>query len=195
MRGRGRRLTAALVPVILAILVLLPTASIWATIVKRDADFPCLVCPANRLDLWMLEISGATARIAREAGGAAPFFEVHLDQGTFPGVAWERPAPDWRGFDSLVLDLANPGTEVLVLSLRIEDMHHDLGFADRFNRRITLEPGIRHQACIPLPAIENAPRNREMDLSAIARVMLFAGAEAHGQRFRLHRVWLSNEAC
>ena len=190
MRGRGLRLAAALTPVFLAILVLIPPAAVWATLIKRDADFPCLVCPENRLDLWMLEVSGASARLAREGESAAPFIEVHLDRGAFPGVAWERPARDWSGFDTLVLDLTNPGPEELMLTLRIDDAQHDSRFTDRFNHRIRLEPEARHRECIPLSAIEEAPREREMDLAQIARVMLFGGGRAQGQGFWVHHIGL-----
>jgi hypothetical protein len=192
-QGRTRRLTLMLVPVVLAMLALLPVAATWATIIKRDADFPCLVCPESRLDVWRLEANGASAQLVRAEGGRGTSLEIRLERGAFPGVSWEWPAPDWRGFDALVLELGNPGPEALALTLRIDDAQHDFRFTDRFNRPITLASGARHRECIPLSDIASAPEDREMDLSAVARLMLFAGAESQGQRFQIHRIRLISE--
>lgn len=201
IRGLARRLALRVmllsIPVVLAGLVLLPVAATWAMILKRDADFPCLVCPQNRLDLRMIDANGASAELVRADGARPDFIEIRLDRGPFPGVSWEWPVPDWRGFDALVLDLGNPGPEATALTLRIDDAVHDSRFADRFNRGIPLASESRQHACIALADIEGAPRGRPLDLSRIARMMLFGGAESHGKRFRVYGIWLSHrsEAC
>lgn len=189
-KTRLRKLSLALLPVILAAMVLLPVAGIAAALMKRDADFPCLVCPMNRVDLWMIDRNGASVRLA-----AGPERQTHLEilmkTGAFPGVSWEWPVKDWRGFDTLVLELGNPGPLPLDLTLRIDDLHHDFRFADRFNYRITLDAETRTRQCIPLKLLENAPEGRQMDLSGIARLMLFGSEASHGSRFRIHGIRLT----
>ena len=186
---RLRKLSLALLPVILAALVLLPVAGISAALMKRDADFPCLVCPKNRVDLWMIDRNGASVRLA-----AGPDRETHLEilmkTSAFPGVSWEWPVKDWRGFDALVLELGNPGPLPLDLTLRIDDLHHNFRFTDRFNQRVTLQASSRSRACILLTDVENAPEARQMDLSGIARLMLFSSEASHGSRFRIYGIRL-----
>jgi VanZ family protein len=190
VRGRLRRLSLALVPVVLSVLVLLPVAVISAALMKRDADFPCIVCPKNRLDLRLMDVNGATARLEEQRNGDGKALHIRLLSGTFPGVAWETPVPDWSGYDALVLEMTNPDTSPLQLTLRIDDAKHNFRFADRFNHRITLEPAGHHLECIPLAALENAPRDRKMDLGEIARVLLFGTAVSHGRSFYLHNIRL-----
>lgn len=185
-----RRMLLLLAPLVLAVLVLVPLGTDWAAVVKRNADFPCIVCPANWLDLRMLTASGASVDLVRADGLDAAFLEVRLDRETFPGLAWEWPVADWRGFDTLIVELTNPGSEPLALTLRIDDALHDSRYADRFNHRIRLGPEARHRECIPLSGIQAAPQEREMDLSQVARVMLFGGGRAQGQEFWVHRIGL-----
>ncbi|WP_018952651.1 VanZ family protein [Thioalkalivibrio sulfidiphilus] len=186
---RLRTLSLALLPVILAALVLLPVAGISAALMKRDADFPCLVCPKNRVDLWMIDRNGASVRLA--AGpDRETYLEILMETSAFPGVSWEWPVKDWRGFDALELELGNPGPLPLDLTLRIDDLHHNFRFTDRFNQRITLEAGSRSRECIPLTDLENAPEGRQMDLSGIARLMLFGSEASHGSRFRIYGIRL-----
>lgn len=188
-RTRLHKLSLTLLPVVLAALVLVPVVEILATLAKRDADFPCLVCPANRIDMWMIDCNGASVRLAAGSDGAR-HLEVLMETGAFPGVSWEWPARDWRGFDALVLELGNPGPLPLDITLRIDDLHHDSRFADRLNQRITLEAGYHSRACIPLTEIENAPESRQMDLSGIARLLLFGQEASQGSRFLIHGIRL-----
>jgi len=61
------------------------------------------------------------------------------------------------------------------LVLRIHDRRHNEDYADRFNRSLTFQPGI-NAFRIPLDEIRAAPAGREMDLSAIERLSVFAVA-------------------
>ena len=73
----------------------------------------------------------------------------------------------------MLLDLTNPGDRPLELSLRIHDVRHDQEYSDRFNWRITLPAQSRETIRVPLAAVRNAPRGRQMDLEHIAGLLLF----------------------
>jgi hypothetical protein len=59
------------------------------------------------------------------------------------------------------------------LVIRIDDAHHNNEYADRFNQVVTISPGL-NQIHISLDDIRRAPVGRELDLSAIKYVRLFA---------------------
>lgn len=82
---------------------------------------------------------------------------------------------DWRGYRALAFTIWNPGPRPVMLEIRINDVHHDETYADRFNARLALRPG-RNDLEIPLARVRAAPRSREMDLSAVRTMTIFASA-------------------
>ena len=92
---------------------------------------------------------------------------------SFPGVTLEEPWPDWSRYRALVIDIVNPNDVEVLMTLRINDRQHNNRFADRFNRRLQLAPHQRSEIVIPLEEIARGPEQRAMDLSAIAKLMLF----------------------
>jgi hypothetical protein len=99
--------------------------------------------------------------------------KVPLPPILWPGLSLDEPYPDWRAYSSLLLDLTNPGDRPLELSLRIHDVRHDHEYSDRFNWRITLPAQSRETIRVPLAAVRDAPRGRQMDLEHIAGLLLF----------------------
>ena len=84
-----------------------------------------------------------------------------------------EPPPDWSKSEYFVFEIYSELYTDVFLGLRIEDSQHNNQYDDRFNHRITISPGI-NQIIIPLEIVEQAPRLRLMDMSAIRRVSLFA---------------------
>jgi hypothetical protein len=91
----------------------------------------------------------------------------------YPGIRVEEPYPDWRGYTTLQLDIFSERPMTQSLAIRIDDAHHNNEHSDRFSKRLTISPGLNHIQ-IPLDDIRTAPVGREMDLSSIRRVLLFA---------------------
>ena len=91
----------------------------------------------------------------------------------YPGIRLEEPYPDWRGYSSFQLDIFSELSNPQKIGIRIDDAQHNGKYADRFNRPIVVLPGLNHIQ-IPLDDIRVAPVGREMNLSAIRRVLLFA---------------------
>ena len=91
----------------------------------------------------------------------------------YPGIRLEEPYPDWQGYTTFQLDIFSNLQMPQSLAIRIDDVHHNNEYSDRFNRRLAISPGLNHIQ-IPLDDIRVAPDGREMDLSSIRRVLLFA---------------------
>lgn len=92
---------------------------------------------------------------------------------TYPGIRISEPYPDWRGYTSFQLDIFSELSNPQSIAIRIDDLHHNNEHADRFNKALTIMPGLNHIQ-IPLDAIRQSPVGRELDLSAIKMVLLFA---------------------
>ena len=91
----------------------------------------------------------------------------------YPGLRLEEPYPDWRGYSHFRVEVYSELPVAQSLTIRIDDAHHHHEYADRFNRAITITPGLNH-IHILLDDIRHAPLGRELDLGAIRNVMLFA---------------------
>lgn len=105
-------------------------------------------------------------------------FSLQLDLGTelYAGVTLHNLPSDWRSYDQLAITLFNPDPEPLTVTLRINDVAHDRGdnaYADRFNTRLTLAPGL-NIFNLSLEQVASAPRQRRMDMDQIRRLGLFA---------------------
>jgi hypothetical protein len=117
-----------------------------------DIDFP----PGN----WYSNTSGNAARV------------TFLTEATYPGFVLSDPFPDWSGFDLLAFEVYSEIDTAIHIYMTIEDDHHNRQYEDRFNRSLTIRPGI-NQIEIPLREVRAAPKSRPMDMKAIASVNIF----------------------
>jgi hypothetical protein len=92
---------------------------------------------------------------------------------TYPGIRIDEPYPDWSRFSHFQLDIFSELTSLQSLVIRIDDLHHNNEHSDRFNKAVTISPGLNHIQ-IPIDDIRLAPVGREMDLRAMKSVLLFA---------------------
>jgi hypothetical protein len=91
----------------------------------------------------------------------------------WPGLTLDEPYPDWRGYQTLLVDLTNPQGHPLEFTLRIHDRRHNKQLNDRFNGVLTLAPNSRQVVRIPLSDVQRAPAGRSMDMGHIAGLILF----------------------
>lgn len=124
--------------------------------------------------------------------GDALSLRIRMTGSDWPGIAHVEPAPDWRGYSRLVLDMTNPEPYPISLTLRVHDRQHDNRADDRFNRSFELSPLRRSMLTIPLQDIELGPRGRELNLAQIAGLILFAGGGAGdlGREYFVTSIWL-----
>ncbi len=99
--------------------------------------------------------------------------------GVVPSIQFIELYPDWSGFDSLVLYVEVETAFPVTVTVRVHDEAHRRGrqsHNDRYNRRITLDPGF-NAVRIPVGEIEDAPRGRRMNMRQIEALVVFSVAD------------------
>ncbi len=88
-------------------------------------------------------------------------------------LVFNEPYPDWTGHTALVLELFHPGERPIEFGVRIDDRKRAVRHIDRFNRLVVLKPGL-NRLRIPMEEIVAGPAERELDISSIDRIVVFA---------------------
>jgi VanZ family protein len=157
----------------LVVLAAAPLAWNLAAYAQRNARFPTLFRYDSLLDLHFLERSGSSRRLVVPARCADGSLRVPLGPRRFAGILLHEPLPDWRGRDSLEIQLGAGDDEALLLTIRVHDEHHDWRYGDRFNEQVAVRPGRIETIRIPMERIRRAPTGRQMDIARIAGVAIF----------------------
>ncbi len=97
---------------------------------------------------------------------------MDLYPSTYPGLSPRLMLHDWRGFESLRFEIFNPGAETLHITVRIDDREDTPPYADRYNRRFTLRPGMNAMR-IPIAGLTTSGTGRLLNPAAISRFMFF----------------------
>jgi VanZ family protein len=166
----------------------------WLTVYQvRAAQFPRLIDLDNSFSRELIEgsLGGVVQHIEVPEDWLMPpdvdvasCAYVSLLEGRWPGLLMREPEADWHGYEKLELGIYSDQPIALPLRLRVHDQSHNNQYHDRYNRRLTLQPGYNHFS-LPLSEIVNAPKGRTMDLSEISSVVIFASHEHVGKGFCL----------
>jgi hypothetical protein len=183
-RGLGRATTRAPRAILLlgAALVMapafLPPAATAITLMQRDAAFPRICDFQSAWERKFVEANGAELRCepppaawGRPSSDLAGHITFHA--GVYPGLSIRALHPDWTGYEALVFEAYSELPEPATLVLSIHDIGHHTEYSDRFNREITIEPGA-NRISSPLADVRTAVRDREIDLSRMCSLVLFA---------------------
>jgi VanZ family protein len=179
-RGPSARINMArrLTVVLIAVAVLGPFFAVVGMYGQRNRAFP-IVMPLNGsswerrlLTFHGSELVPGKCEVPGSPAGDA-LARLSLRPGRYPGLFFDEPYPDWRGFDRLVFRAAMDSDQPIPLTLRINDAQHNGRYADRFNIRLDITPG-DHRIEIPLETIRSAPEGRKMDLGHIRGIGVFA---------------------
>lgn len=119
--------------------------------------------------IWKAQ-ENSRAQIERNPSGGY-WLRVEMQRGAYPGVSFPEIHHDWQGYHSLALRVFSPQAQTL--TLRIHDKNHNNDYDDRYNQRLSIQPGI-NDLVISLDDVASAPKNRRMDLSQVQNLMLFA---------------------
>ncbi len=191
-RKRARAICRALA-LLLLLLAFAPAVRVADSYAARAAAFPALCDFAGtwEADFIATHRAGfAYTSSTRQDGAEVPALRLDFEPALYSAFKLIEPYPDWTGYQRLRLVLRSELDHPVDLVLRIHDRAHDDRYADRFNRRLTILPG-QNAFAIPLDEIRRAPDAREMDLSAIARLSVFALAPA--ERFSIELLALGLE--
>ena len=100
---------------------------------------------------------------------------VQLSTAKYSGTSLFYFPGNWQGYNWLHCSIYNTQTNILPLTLRINDVEHKQhgsGYADRYNKRFLLKPGWNDLA-VDLNKVRKAPKNRAMDMAHIEGFGLF----------------------
>ncbi len=178
----GMRVVAA----ILLLANLTPVAIRAESYRRRAARMPALYRFDSRWELMFTKPNGAKIEIVPSPAGWAGKENRQVGRMTFgpyrfPGVIFVEPYSDWSPYRYLDLELYSENDQTIDLVLRIDDVHCNDFVEDRFNKRMKLSPGA-HSLHIPLDEVREAPEKRELDLTAIKAMILFAVRPEKGTR-------------
>jgi hypothetical protein len=154
----------------------LPFVVVLDIYLQRDLSFPVLL----RFDgsLWEARLTSRGRAILEPQqttvnSGDDRFTLMSMRPGRYSGLVFEEPYPDWRGFDALVWTVISDAEAPLEITIRVHDRRHNQRFEDRFNRRFVINRGT-NVISIPLDDIRKAPSGRELDISRIRGVGVYA---------------------
>jgi hypothetical protein len=164
---------------------------------ERYRQAPALLELTGRSDMYFLSFGGvrhSTSRLPTTWERAGDPTSLRLTLGAAPRryISHIEPLADWRAYRRLMVDITNPGSASLDLTLRVHDSRHNKQASDRFNLKFRVSPASRSVLDIPLTDVIRAPQGRRLDIGEIAGWMIFADGDAGlaGQEFYLTRVWL-----
>jgi hypothetical protein len=150
-----------------------------AAYVARDRAMPSLAAfDGAWWERWFVETHDSSLTAQASPAGldgsfAEPLARLDLRSGTYPGIGIVEPHPDWSGYRRLIITIVSDLDAPLPIAIRVHDAAHDQRYEDRFNRALTVVPGV-NRFPIALDDIRRAPDRREMDMRRIRGVLLFA---------------------
>lgn len=135
---------------------LLTFDSVWETkfLTTRNAEIDRVAPPAD--------FTQAVGKVGR----------LSMFPGDYCGFRIAEPYPDWTGYDRLSFDVYSHLDTTVTLGVRIDDIHHNQKYEDRYNGAFTVSPGT-NRLSIDLRDVRHAPSSREMDMTAILYVLFF----------------------
>lgn len=166
---------------------LVPVARTWLDIRRQQAAMPLL---ASFEDAWELSRwRDAGARMVRHQGHATHGAwslqaTARLSKAPILGLVW--PPQDWRGYDTLAMDIEVAGPKGVTIEVQLDDLEHEHVVGARSLTRWRLEPG-PNRLRLPLRDLAAAPESGPLDLGRIARF----GIMPIG-RDELRTFWLDN---
>ena len=186
-----RRIGQAVV-LLLVLVAVAPVARAALVDARAWSDFPVLTdfSAPFALDRW--EGSAQRSLVAETAGVPSPSMDVRFGCERYSGIFLARMPRDWSDYKVLSLEFFLPDGTGLDLTCRINDAEHlDRGqeYADRFNLSLHLQPGWNY-IDIPLEEVRQAPRGRDLDLSAIAGFGFFTVNLQEPRRLFVHAIRL-----
>jgi hypothetical protein len=177
---RSRRLVAAVVVLVCATIYLAPIVNMARAYAHRNGEFPVLADFHSPVELFWTVSFG----VRREIVDGNLAMDFVADE--FPGLSFHEPVPDWRAFQTLVIDVENPAAEPFALGVRVHEIGHGREFTDRFNRHFEIAPRERRQLRIAIADIRAAPRERPMDMRRVSDITLFRTGNTGSRQITLH---------
>lgn len=177
---RGTRWRSLLLMLAATSIACAPLVHCWIDYLRRNAAYPMLIefqaswtqrfCKVDE----SVQLVSTTPPPAWPAEAGDNVAQLRIGTGRrFPGWSLKEPYPRWPAEADLVFEVLVSSPEQLQLILRVHDAQHNEDYYDRFNGTLQLVPGFQ-QVRIPVQQIRDGPRSRQLDLSKIRGLKLFA---------------------
>jgi len=180
----------------LAAALLFPVGLEWREIEWRRGNFPVLADFEDEIELrlWQALPDGTDAptlleRSREHAVAGEHSLEVRTNENGNPALMYVLGGQDWRRFRTLTWSVYNAG-EPFHMTIRIDDAAEPADFGSRFYRGMTVQRGANRFE-LTIDEIRRGPRDRELDLARIERLMLFV-RQGPLRRFYLDDVRLTS---
>ena len=155
---------------------LYPLASLAFAFRERQMAFPVIIDLQSNWSGSFLQFNHAILSEqpnSCQSGSGEPLASLTYKPAPYPGISIMDPYPDWRGYGYLVFTIYTASPGPFILHLRIHDQWHIQDYSDSYTRKLEISNGV-NQVRIPLDEIRQGPPKRELDMSGIRKVMLFA---------------------
>jgi hypothetical protein len=194
IRRAGSRAVFRSVSVLILLFSLAPLVGVMNAYRERADRFPMLYSfdTSSQTRFVKTRLSWYEFVPAPDAwNNESPQRVAHVSFSPLKGGAliFNEPYPDWTGHTALVFELFNPAPRTIEVGLRVDDGVRSLLHGDRFNRHLFLEPGFNRQR-IAMEEIVAGPTERELDISLIARIIVYAVDPVGGYEIYLGAVLL-----
>ena len=171
--------------VVLILIAALTPTGIWAyAFICRANSLPVICDFESKWENKFLSSDFANLEIVKFPMGVGGDTANHAGKIRFnakPGVGSafyiEEPYPDWTPYKYFLFDIYSEYVDSFNLMIRINDRIHNQDSSDRFNRKLTIKPGLNNIS-IPLDAVQNAPKTRQMDMRNMDLIIIFPKSPA-----------------
>jgi hypothetical protein len=194
---RPTRLIGSLVGVASTLILVAPLSITGAAYLQRHRSFPTLVDFSSPLSAYFLGVYSAVT-VEREAlpdalsGGREGSIGLHARLAGNKGwsIALWEPYPDWRGYQRLAFDLANPTEFPLLLQVRVRDRSQGNDRQMGYLGRIEIAPRSRATHVIALRDFTAAEGRAYVDPAVVRSIVLARNPSNRAREFYLIRIWL-----
>ena len=160
---------------VLGIIVITPFSTILYDEMIAKNQFPLISGFENKTELSRWAGSSELNRSTLKSTEGLYSLGFLLSAEGYSGVAIRNSPSNWQAYRTLQFDVWSP-LGGLPVSVRIHDRLHTDGdqlYADRFNKHFGLKRGW-NRVSISLNEVQNAPKNRELNLSEVWGFGLFS---------------------
>lgn len=183
--------------IVCSAILIAPLAITTAAYRQRHHSFPTLVDFSSPLSTYFLDVHSAVTVDREElpsgmTGGAHGVIGLHTQIAgkNWWGVALREPYPDWRGYERLALDLANPTDVPLLLRVQIRDRRQHRERRSGYRRSIEIAPHSRRTWTIPLAHLASAQGTARVDTAIVSSIVLSRHPANQAKEFYVVRIWL-----
>jgi len=192
--ARAWGLTVGVASLLLVVAPLIVTAGAY---LQRSRRFPELVDFSSPVSTYFLGVYSSVTAVRgklptemQRAGQPGVGLHARLTGDHGWALALWEPPPDWRGYDRVNVEVANPTKEQLAFRLRVRD-----GSADGDRRRgvlgtIEVPPETRTTATLDLPRPQTGDGNLPVDLSDVRALVIVRSAANRAHEFYVVRILL-----